>query len=566
MHRRVAARTRIRGVSGGNVACLVAEWEGTVGVKRIIHLLVLLAVLTPSLARAMCNAIPTADRTFTSTKGGVDRPYASPGREVRLALGPCDGATTFQPGQTTIELTFEPPAASPTTITLPASAIVDMRTNELAFVFPDTREQFGTYRTGPVTIVARVGGAVAARIDVLGSRDTGCGPVKPHPIFPSFTALPPANVFHCLATGVCEGPTANPNAVLATVDVAGHLLVPWDWSGVVPPGAGSDPIARARSRRPERPRGLRGARPARGPRHRHTERDLRELAHADRRRPAALSRRRTAGRRRTVSGQYARRDGRRARRRAPYRALTSALSDGRDLRARFAARGRDRADRDDASEAMRSRRRSPIGSRRRQRHRARGVRARSRHGGALIYDSRSGRLGRIAAATGAGELPRRVTVSDDLAAFYDVEADQARPDLTVLPLDALPRAARPARPTSTPAHFVATGLFGSRGVPRPPRSARSGRRLHGPSRSPAVFDIETFAVLGGRSVGGGDLIVESGGIRHRHFPERSRRSTVGSRRSVRTRPAMCSPSATAPRSSSATVRASPATAAGRTPS
>lgn len=494
----------------------------TIRLLMLVTLIGALTVLAPARALAMCNAIPTADRVFASSIGAVDRPYASPGREVRLSRGSCDGTATFVPQATTVEVIFSPPGGDETVVVVPPASIVDMRTNELAFVFPDTEALTGTLRTGPASIVVRSDGVVTARIDVLGSRDPGCGAVKPHPIFPTFTALPPANVFDCLADGRCEGPTANRTRVLATVDAAGHLLVPWDWSGVVPPGAGSDPIARLvragqsglEAFAPPDPRAGRGIVVPNGAyvsSHTLTGGVL----------PPFLDVGPAAG-----DGPF------------PGSTLVGTVDalDGVLRIARYVG-----SDPTNEIFDVGSRLEGGVGpivmthpsAKKEPLIDLRSVRAGGSvtaleeygHGagtaGLLLYDSRSGRLGRIPEASGAGELPRRFAVSDEVAAFYDVEADLARPDLTLLPVAALPAAGVVRATDVDPADLIATGLFGSSGSPGTPALGPDlVGGFDGSARLPAVFDVVTFAVRGGRAVGGGDLIVEPLGIRHRRFPER----------------------------------------------
>ena len=119
--------------------------------------LFLLALLAAGRADAMCNAIPTADRNFSSAAGAVDRPFASPGRQVKLMLGgPCDGTARFEPepGRTKVALDVRVasiPRCRPAPWLLPPASIVTMMTNELVFAFPDTRELTGQLFTGPVT-------------------------------------------------------------------------------------------------------------------------------------------------------------------------------------------------------------------------------------------------------------------------------------------------------------------------------------------------------------------------------------------------------------------------------
>ncbi len=386
--------------------------------------LLLLAMLAAGRADAMCNAIPTADRTFSSAAGAVDRPFASPGRQVKLMLGgPCDGPARFEPepGRTKVALTFESfdPAVPPRTVVLPPASIVTMMTNELVFAFPDTRELTGQLFTGPVSIRAIVDEQVVVSIDELGTRDASCGALKPHPIFRWFTALPPSNNFHCVAKPLdCHDPDADPTVVRATIDRGGNLLVPWDWSGVFPPRTGLRPDRATRARRAERARSVPRARSALGHGHHHPERGVRELAHAHRGRAAAVSRRRSAERRGAVSGHGARRDGGLARGPPSDRPQRRHRPRGRDLRSALASRRRRRSDPDHvAARARRAARRPAFGQGRRRRHRSRGARQRPRDRRAprLRQPERShrprrrGRGKRRAAAPGRGlERARRV--------------------------------------------------------------------------------------------------------------------------------------------------------------
>ena len=90
--RSVAWTVAERGAATRNGACSLRDFEGTSGMIRHLRRvevwsLLLLALLAAGRADAMCNAIPTADRTFSSAAGAVDRPFASPGRQVKLMLG-----------------------------------------------------------------------------------------------------------------------------------------------------------------------------------------------------------------------------------------------------------------------------------------------------------------------------------------------------------------------------------------------------------------------------------------------------------------------------------------------
>jgi hypothetical protein len=531
--RSVAWTVAERGAATRNGACSLRDFEGTSGMIRHLRRvevwsLLLLALLAAGRADAMCNAIPTADRTFSSAAGAVDRPFASPGRQVKLMLGgPCDGPARFEPepGRTKVALTFESfdPAVPPRTVVLPPASIVTMMTNELVFAFPDTGELTGQLFTGPVTIRAIVDDQVVASIDELGTRDASCGALKPHPIFRWFTALPPSNNFHCVAKPLeCTDPDVDPTVVRATIDRGGNLLVPWDWSGVFPPGQGSDPIARLVRAGQS---GLE-AFPAPDPRS-GTGIIIPSAAYVSSHTltggvlPPFLDVGPPSG-----GGPF------------PGSVLVGTVDSLEGL-----LRIAHNVGTDPAGEIfdLRSRLDGGVGpilitsplAREERLVDLRSVRA----GGAvtaleepgngpgtaglLVYDNRNGRIGRVAEAAGSGELPRRVAVSNELAAFYDLETDLVTPDLTVLPIARLPAEGVDHATDVPTGDLIATGLFGSHGEPLPPSIGPSVvGGFAGPEHLPALFDLATGDVDLGRPLGGGDLVEEPLGIRHRHAPER----------------------------------------------
>jgi hypothetical protein len=141
--------------------------------------------------------------------------------------------------------------------------------------------------------------------------------------------------------------------------------------------------------------------------------------------------------------------------------------------------------------------------------------------GLLLYDNQSGRLGRVSAADGSGELPRRVAVSDELAAFYDVERDLLQPDLRVFSIADLPLEGVAAAAPIAEEDLIVTGLFGARGAADPPAiGVGIVGGYAGPSRDSAFFDVRTRLTGEGRPIGGGDLLETELGIRNRRAPER----------------------------------------------
>lgn len=482
-------------------------------------ILVLGAVLAAAaVADAMCNAVPTAARGFASSRGEVDRPYASPGRHVRLRLGDCDPADVFVPDATTVDVEFMPPSGAPATVAVPASDIVSITPSELVFVFPDTRALLGTLRTGPASIVARVGDRQIVSIDRIGSRDGGCA-FRQSPVFPGFTALPPPNRFHCIAKGVCPGPDDDPAHVRATVDDVGNLLVPWDWSDVFPPGAGFDPIARfvragqssLEAFAPPDPRAGHGIvlpSVAYVSSHTLTGNVLPPLLDVG---PPSGSGPFPGS---TIAGTV---DSLEGVVRFSRRLGDDPTTEIFDLHDRLAGGiGAIVIDQPQASEEplvdLRSLRASEHVTAIEEPTRG------PRTIGMLVYDNRSGALGRLPPVVTGAELPRRITVSDGLAAYYEHAQDADTPGLTVFEIARLmPGAGVQPIPTTA---LIATNLFGSNGDGAAPAVGRGMVGGYGgDDRVPTVFDVSNGATLEG-IVLGGDLVETGDGILNRRLPER----------------------------------------------
>src|SRR5262245_63861724 len=48
---------------------------------------------TPDAVQAACDVIPQAEKTFNSTLGATNRPFASPGESVEVHARPCDASS-----------------------------------------------------------------------------------------------------------------------------------------------------------------------------------------------------------------------------------------------------------------------------------------------------------------------------------------------------------------------------------------------------------------------------------------------------------------------------------------
>ena len=383
--------------------------------------------------------------------------------------------------------------------------------------------------------------------------------------------MPPSNNFHCVAKPLdCHDPDADPTVVRATIDRGGNLLVPWDWSGVFPPGQGSDPIARLVRAGQS---GLE-AFPAPDPRsgagiiipsaayvssHTLTGGVLPPFLDVGPPSgggpfPGSV----LVGTVDSLEGLL----------RIARNVGTDPAGEIFDLRSRLdggvgpilinvAARAR----RAGSSTCVRS---GPAAPSPLSRSPGNGPGT----AGLLVYDNRNGRIGRVAEAAGSGELPRRVAVSDELAAFYDVETDLVTPDLTVLPVARLP-AEGVDHATDVPTRdLIATGLFGSHGEPLPPSIGPSVVGGFAGPRAPAG----ALRPRDGRRrprPSGRRRRPHRGAARHPPSPcagalRGVRREARGAR--CRARRDMRSPSAIGRSFSSATATASARTAADTTPS
>lgn len=252
-------------------------------------------LMWPGVARAACNAIAAAERSFQGSLGRIDRPFASPGDWVKLQVGgACDSPSSFEgtADDQVVSVVFRPPSlgAPRNMIVLAAdcsqidtslcqgvpslssvvcrehvndgtSGLQRISPTALRFRFPNSDDQVGepadglTY-SGPATIAVTglgdplpCGLASETCANRLGLRacvdqlfnDGSCGATADS-TFPHFTALPPTNDYQALCTdqrcfrGICipiAPCTGGAEKVRFAIDVDGNVLIPMDWGGVL---------------------------------------------------------------------------------------------------------------------------------------------------------------------------------------------------------------------------------------------------------------------------------------------------------------------------------------------
>jgi len=231
---------------------------------------------------AACNLIPGTTLTFAGTLGATNRPFAAPGEPIEIRVRPCDSTSpgfAVDGDDHVVSVVIKPAAggsgklvavaancAAVNTAACPGATCKQVSASDLAlfvrdgvpslrFPFPDTdAEQTpdGDDRVlaGPAIIaVTKVGeplpcglktGTCAAQngltacVDTLFFNDGNCGEGFAHPTFTSFTALPIPNDYkHACFDKIppCDATATN---IQAAVDRGGNLLVPFNWTGVLP--------------------------------------------------------------------------------------------------------------------------------------------------------------------------------------------------------------------------------------------------------------------------------------------------------------------------------------------
>lgn len=208
-------------------------------------------------ARANCNLIPAAPDEFRSVQGSVGNTVVAPGNPVRLRvdLACSPGARGFAAlaADNQVTLRFVPPGsgASPalvTEIAIPAAAVTVAncglgggRCDTLRFQVPDAAALDaalapagdGLGPAGPAEVLVRAPDAsLLARIGPLYDPTLACADQQPEAVFGHFTVLPAPNRFADLDAGLAT-------SVRATLDGNGNLLIPFDYSDVLPGQAGA---------------------------------------------------------------------------------------------------------------------------------------------------------------------------------------------------------------------------------------------------------------------------------------------------------------------------------------
>jgi hypothetical protein len=214
-------------------------------------------LLCGATAHANCNLIPSAVTELGSTLGKVDRPIASPGQRVTVSLDfACNpSAPGFSPDldENLVRIEFRPPgsATDPSLVTeveVEPEAVEECgpsRCAYLAFRIPDTDGLLapsgdGRGLVGPATLVVETGtGTRLATIGPLHQPTLSCGDQTPDPIFEHFVVLPPPNVVPPASSSGQQVALVT----LAAVDAGGDLVVPIDYSNVLPSGD-AGPLAR----------------------------------------------------------------------------------------------------------------------------------------------------------------------------------------------------------------------------------------------------------------------------------------------------------------------------------
>ena len=246
----------------------------------------LLAGVAPRPAGAACNLIPGTIKTFHSSLGATNRPFAAPGESLELHLRECDvdspglGATG---AENVVTVVFASPSGSPEAVVLdtgdcsavapllgacgsqlggvarcvpgqPVEVFTRRGLRHLRFPFPDTDSAIGTAfdrvtRSGVAKIAVTAPGdalpcalatetcdeqsGLLACIDDYYANDGACGTSTELATFPSFTALPPPNNYQADCFADSPPCTATATEVRAAIDGDGNLLLPVDWSGVL---------------------------------------------------------------------------------------------------------------------------------------------------------------------------------------------------------------------------------------------------------------------------------------------------------------------------------------------
>lgn len=246
---------------------------GSLALGAPLLLLLLLAPMSVRDAAASCALLSTAVKELESTLGGVAQPYAVPGGTVSIfnpvECNPAFSNTAFNPNpaQNQVTVTFLPPGGQgpSNAVPVPTSAITvppegcnaqNTRCTTLRFVMPDTTD-FGTLAgtgqelTGPARIDVQnlASGQPAAQIDLLFEPTTSCANFNRFPSqFGHFSVLPALQAFTPGVNQTIEG----------ALDGNDNLLVPIDWSQVLPAPSGEPQLRVVTVQAPTIPDGMGG--------------------------------------------------------------------------------------------------------------------------------------------------------------------------------------------------------------------------------------------------------------------------------------------------------------------
>jgi hypothetical protein len=251
-----------------------------------VFVLACFSLTGPDAAHAACNLIPGTEKTFNSTLGTTNRPYAAPGETIEVKTRSCDGSTaglSKAADAHLVTVAFPDSGATYVLTAAPDCTLVDQKiTNEcgagaaicvpgseagleirnpgnpgkrrLRFRFPDSDDQLGTAiddvtLAGPARIAVTFNTdslpcslatsscaatpGLRACIDDFFANDGSCGKDVPLTTFPGFTALPPPNPYaeDCFRSDPPCAATAT--ELRGALDAAGNLLIPIRWDGIL---------------------------------------------------------------------------------------------------------------------------------------------------------------------------------------------------------------------------------------------------------------------------------------------------------------------------------------------
>jgi subtilisin-like proprotein convertase family protein len=247
-------------------------------------------MLLPPAVEASCNQIPGTANTFRGAAGSLNRPFAGPGDSVDFRLSAtCDAAALSADAADHVVAIVFKPAGGPRSIVAIAADCAALEDDlaactalpnvagarcvdaepegevaaleileaegarRLRFRFPDTDADVGTAdddRTlaGPASVAvtavgsplpcALIGETCQAQSGLIGCIDAlyavnGSCDALPADEFGHFTALPPPNDFQALCREPAPPCRGTSNELRFTTDVAGNVLLPMDWRGIL---------------------------------------------------------------------------------------------------------------------------------------------------------------------------------------------------------------------------------------------------------------------------------------------------------------------------------------------